>query len=155
MTDASSHPRAIRKVPREDRHSIRRDGCDRTPPDGLLRGIEQFNLGEYWECHETLEDIWKEEPDDVRYLYQGILLVAVGLLHLERRNHHGAVAKLESGLDLLARFEPSCMGVDIARLRSDASAVYRLLMRGPDGMAEALLLPWPQCTLTQGHTGFE
>ncbi len=142
-------------MPREDRHTIRRDGCGRPPPEGLLRGIEQFNLGEYWECHETLEDIWKEEPEDVRYLYQGILLVAVGLLHLQCHNHHGAFAKLESGLDLLARFEPSCMGVEVVRLRTDASAVYRLLVEGPESMAEARLLPPPQCRLTREHTGFE
>ena len=135
------------KVRPEDRHALRRDGCDREPPAGLLRGIEQFNAGEYWECHETLEEIWIEEPGDIRYLYQGILLVGVGLLHLRRRNHHGAVVKLRSGLELLQAFEPECMGVQVARLRKDAKTFLALLSEGPHRMDEALRLGRPRCEI--------
>lgn len=116
MTHQSDRPRPIRKLRPEQRHLIRPVGCDSEPPEGLLRGIEQFNRGEYWECHETLEDLWKDEPGDIRYLYQGILLVAVGLLHLQRGNRHGAVAKLTSGIELLAPFVPRCMGMDTGGL---------------------------------------
>ena len=45
--------------------------CDDAPPPLLLEGIAQFNAGEYWECHETLETIWRVESDHIRYLYQG------------------------------------------------------------------------------------
>jgi predicted metal-dependent hydrolase len=34
-----------------------------------LRGIEQFNRREYFECHETLELIWNAEPCPIRTLY--------------------------------------------------------------------------------------
>ena len=36
-------------------------GWDEPPPPALLHGIEQFNAGEYWECHETLEGLWIAE----------------------------------------------------------------------------------------------
>src|ERR687887_651996 len=56
--------------------------CNEAPPALLQTGIAQFNSGDYWECHETLEELWRGEPDPVRYLYQGILLAGVDLLHL-------------------------------------------------------------------------
>ena len=43
-------------------HGIDRFGdCRSAEPLPELRGaIEQFNRGEFWECHETLEDVWRE-----------------------------------------------------------------------------------------------
>ena len=97
--------------------------CDESPPPLLLAGIEEFNAGEYWECHETLETIWRVEPDHIRYLYQGILQVGVGFYHLRRGNWRGAVNKLRSGLAYLAPAAPICMGVEVARLRTEAGAI--------------------------------
>ena len=151
-TDARVRPvhhqdrgRPITKVAPQDRHTIKADGCDREPPEGLLRGLAQRIAGEYWACHETLEEIWAEEPGDIRYLYQGILLVAVGLLHLERRNRHGALVKLRSGLELLAPFAPRCMGVDVDGLRSGAQEILTVLERDEGALDEALRRPRPVC----------
>jgi predicted metal-dependent hydrolase len=93
----------------------------------LLRGIEQFNRGEYFEQHETLEDLWSAEPDDVRYLYQGILQVGVGLYHLQRSNYSGVVSKLRSGVEKLRWFEPVCQSVDVAALVEDAARCLEAL----------------------------
>ncbi len=98
--------------------------CDGPAPDGLRAGVDLFNRGEYWDCHETLEDIWRAEPDPVRYLYQGILLAGVGLYHLRRGNRRGALSKLRAAHTILAPYAPLCMGVDVARLRED---VVRIL----------------------------
>ncbi len=97
--------------------------CDDDAPEGLRAGIDQFNRGEYWECHETLEDIWRSEPDAVRYLYQGILLAGVGLYHLRRGNRRGALSKLRAAHQLLVPYAPTCMGVDVARLRADIARI--------------------------------
>ena len=51
-----------------------------------LDGIEEFNRGEFYECHEYLEEAWMQEPRRVRFLYQGILQVGVGFYHLGRGN---------------------------------------------------------------------
>lgn len=148
-----NHPGRISKVRPEDRHTLRPVGCDREPPDALLWGVAQLNAGEYWECHETLEELWVREPGDIRYLYQGILLVAVGLLHLRRRNHHGAVTKLRSGLELLQTFEPGCMGLEIATLRRDAGRVLAALDDDPQNLDAALTVPAPHCTISD-DSGF-
>lgn len=111
-------PPIVKKEP--PRRSAR---CAEHPPPGLLAGIAQFNAGQYWECHETLEDLWRPEADHIRYLYQGILQVGVGFYHLRRGNYRGAVNKLRGGLAYLAPSAPVCLGIDVARLRAETGAV--------------------------------
>ena len=96
--------------------------CHEPPPPDLLEGIAQFNRGEYFEQHETLERLWIAERRDVRRLYQGILQVGVAFLHLRRLNHHGAVYMLTRGSRYLAPFAPTCQTVDVAALLADAAA---------------------------------
>ena len=96
--------------------------CGDAPPEGLLAGIRLFNAGEYFECHEELELIWKAERDPIRYLYQGILQIGVGFHHLRNRNYRGATLLLHDGIDKTSRFLPSCMSIDTARLVSESQA---------------------------------
>ena len=90
--------------------------CDELPPPQLLEGIAQFNRGEYFEQHETLELLWRAERRDVRRLYQGILQIGVAFHHLRRRNHHGTVYMLTRGAQYLTPFAPRCQGVDVEAL---------------------------------------
>src|SRR5690242_21217838 len=98
--------------------------CDEAPPQLLLDGIAQFNRGEYFEQHETLELLWRAERRDVRRLYQGILQIGVAFHHLRRLNHHGTIYMLTRGPRYLEPFAPVCHTVDVARL-IDAAAVAR------------------------------
>jgi predicted metal-dependent hydrolase len=111
--------------------------CRRPPPPDLIRGLAQFNAGQFWECHETLEDIWRREPGPVRDLYRGILQVGVGFLHLRRGNFRGAVSLLRRGLERLERLPPACQGVDVADLRHRARwCLERLAELGPARIGE-------------------
>jgi len=85
-------------------------------PALVLRGIEEFNKGEFYECHEYLEEAWMQEPRRVRFLYQGILQVGVGFYHLKNSNWRGAVGLLRGGTERLKEFEPATLGVDVSRL---------------------------------------
>ena len=88
-------------------------------PEGLdlaLRGIEEFNRGEFYECHEYLEEAWMQEPRRVRFLYQGILQVGVGFYHLQNGNWRGATGLLRNGTQRLKEFEPNTLGIDVGRL---------------------------------------
>ena len=78
--------------------------CDEPSPALLLEGIAQFNRGEYFEQHETLELLWRAERRDVRRLYQGILQIGVAFHHLRRLNHHGAHYMLTRGSRHLSAF---------------------------------------------------
>lgn len=90
------------------------------PPLKLLEGIGQFNRGEYYECHETLEDIWRDEQGKIRDLYKGILQIGVAIFHAKRSNLNGAMRLVSSGMELLAPFAPECMGIDVTDLLQSA-----------------------------------
>ena len=111
--------------------------CAEPPPPQLLEGIAQFNRGEFFEQHETLELLWRAERRDVRYLYQGILQIGVAFHHLRRLNHHGTVYMLTRGPRYLAPFAPRCQRVDVAALLRDAAAALQAVERlGPARLAE-------------------
>jgi uncharacterized protein len=109
--------------------------CDDPPPPRLRRGVEQFNRGEFFEQHETLELEWLEERDPVRYLYQGILQIGVGVEHLRRGNARGAAQLWRRGISYLEPFKGGCMRVDVDRLVADTErCLAELELVGVDGL---------------------
>ena len=89
--------------------------------------IDQFNRREFWECHETLEDVWRATPYPLRFFYHSIIKTAVGFHHLSRHNRHGARVKLTDGVRLLWLFPPRYLGVYTKRLLDETAAWLRLL----------------------------
>lgn len=87
------------------------------PPE-LLKGIDQFNCGEFFLCHETLESLWKTQSEPERQFTQGIIQIAVGYYHLERGNHPGACKLFRRGLERIQRYEPAYRGINVAALAS-------------------------------------
>jgi len=96
----------------------------------LAQGIEEFNTHRFFECHETLEGIWRAERRPLRQFDKGVIQVAAGFHHLRRNNWKGTVNKLESGTRYLEPFQPRYLGVDVQRLIEEArrcrSAVLEL-----------------------------
>lgn len=111
--------------------------CLEPAPARLLEAVAQFNRGEFFEQHETLEALWRDEPRDVRYLYQGILQIGVAFHHVRRLNYHGAVYMLARGADYLRPFAPSCQGVNVvALLESTRRALAEVERLGPGRLGE-------------------
>ena len=109
--------------------------CDQPAPPELLQGIDQFNKGEFFEQHETLELLWRDTRTPDRGLYHGILQIGVGFHHWRNGNFHGASVLLDEGIERLRPFAPSCQTVDVARLIADATdARERLEELGDRGM---------------------
>jgi len=109
--------------------------CAEPPPPELLEGIEQFNKGEFFEQHETLELLWRDTRTPDRGLYHGILQIGVGFHHWRGGNFHGASVLVDEGIERLRPFAPSCQTVDVARLIADATdARERLEELGETGM---------------------
>ena len=104
-------------------------------PERLRVGVHLFNAGEFFECHEVLEELWRDEPGPIRELYQGILQVGVGFYHLGRGNYRGAVNLLGYGIARLERVPPDAHGLDVSALLLAARhARHRLVEGGPERM---------------------
>jgi len=46
--------------------------------DQFARGIEEFNNRYFFECHDTLEDLWMDTVGRDRLFLQGLIQVSVG-----------------------------------------------------------------------------
>lgn len=111
--------------------------CSESPSSQLFLAIRQFNRGDWFECHETLEDLWVGEEGELRYFYQGVLQVAVALHHWRNGNFGGAVSLLKGGAGYLRRVAPVCQQVDVSGLIEAADRVLEVLAGlGPDRMRE-------------------
>src|SRR4051812_6131851 len=94
--------------------------CDKSPPRLLLKAVGEFNRGEWFECHETLEDLWIGETGELRDLYQGIIQIAVGMHHWRNGNYGGAASLLDGGVGYLRRVSSICMRIDVSGLIASA-----------------------------------
>ena len=139
-------------VARHIRHSsVYPAGWDEPLPELARVGIEQFNHGEYFEQHESLETAWRAEPRAIRELYQGILQVGVAFLQIERGNWAGAVKMFRRGLPRLERLPPVCQGVQVRALLQAAEAIQReILVLGPERLAEFDQQKFPKVELEEG-----
>jgi predicted metal-dependent hydrolase len=99
----------------------RTPSLDPAEAERLFRqGIALFNGVRYWHAHEAWETLWRAAPDEERDFYQGLIQVAAGLLHLQRRNLRGARNKLREGLTKLAAYQPAHQGVFVNELIGEA-----------------------------------
>lgn len=112
-------------------------GRGRTPPldareTARLFGqaVAMFNGVRYWHAHEAWETLWRAAGDDDRDFYQGLIQVAAGLLHLQRRNVRGARNKLAEGIEKLRPYQPAHHGVFVNELLGEAGRLLADLNAG-------------------------
>ena len=96
----------------------------------LRRGIQLFNDGEFFECHEVLEEAWTPERGPRRLFLQALIHVAVGWYHCQRGNPVGAGRQLRKALRKLGAYLPEYEGVDTARLAGEAQALLDCVEAG-------------------------
>lgn len=93
-------------------------------------GVALFNQARYWHAHEEWERLWRAADVDDRDFYQGLIQVAAGLLHLQRRNARGARNKLSEGVAKLHRFQPRYRGITVNELVVSARNILEDLDAG-------------------------
>lgn len=93
----------------------------------LHEGLRLFNEHKFFECHDKLEEAWKEvkhekkkEPgsDPRRDFTHGLILLAVAYHHWRNGNPIGALRKYDESKALLKPYPARFEGVDLARLRT-------------------------------------
>ena len=108
--------------------------ADNLPTPEFSKGIEEFNSKQFFECHETLEAVWKKQASPRREFTQGVIQTAVAFYHLGRDNRVGAIKLFHRALPRLRKFEPSCYGVNAHALAQAVDDALTLLESyKPDG----------------------
>lgn len=138
----------------------------RAQPPLLVRGIEQWNEGRFYDQHETLEFLWRATTDPVRDALKGIIQSGVGAYHVLNHNRRGALGKWTGALGYLAPFVGTRpYGIDIGGLREQiATARDALLADSLEGewddheeRARELVIEWerrpaePKVTAALGY----
>jgi len=85
--------------------------------DFYEQGIDLFNEGRFFECHEAWEEIWKRSDGEVKLFYQGLIQAAVAILHAQRGNLEGARSLYEKASAKLEAIPHEHMGLAIGALR--------------------------------------
>ncbi|MGH7145985.1 MAG: DUF309 domain-containing protein [Planctomycetota bacterium] len=100
-------------------------------PELYLRGLRAFNLLEMFDCHELLEAVWNDAVDDERVFVQGLIQIAVAILHWESKHKPGALSVFRTGRSLLAEFPAQFMGVPVQAWLAHIDALFAPLLAAP------------------------
>jgi uncharacterized protein len=121
---------------RIDRDELK-ERCEEELSPEARRGIEEFNRGEYFEAHESLEAAWMADESNARELYRAVLQVAVAYYQILRGNYKGAIKMFLRNRQWIDPLPDNCRGIDVAQLREDSRQVHATLIElGPDRMME-------------------
>ena len=92
------------------------------------KGLELFDQGEYFECHEVIEDLWLETPesDKNRDLYKGVIQAAAAIYQFDRGILSGAKALFKTSRCYLEKYKSNALGVDVERLIEEMKTRFNL-----------------------------
>ena len=112
------------------------------PSDPLFtRAVDEFNRGEFFEAHESWEEIWDEADEPERTFLQGLIQAATALHHLGRGRFDPAGRLLAKSLGKLAPYDDGFGGIALARLRDDLRAIQSALPTIAAGTTAAPSMP--------------
>jgi predicted metal-dependent hydrolase len=86
----------------------------------LERAVAQFNDRLFFECHDTLEELWSGLRGPSRSFFQGLIQVAVGFYHLGNGNREGAARLFDRAISRLSAYPQRYAGLETAPLRAAA-----------------------------------
>jgi len=96
----------------------------------LTEGVTHFNHREFWESHESWEELWLEAGTDLHQYLQGLIQLAAAYHHIKRGTTRGAVRLFDAALKRLEAFPVVHCGVDRSAAVAAAIRDRESLMRG-------------------------
>lgn len=97
--------------------------------DFYEQGIDLFNEGRFFECHEAWEEIWKRSDGEVKLFYQGLIQAAVAILHAQRGNLEGAKSLYEKARQKLDSIPDHHMGIALGEMRAALAEFIEVVIR--------------------------
>jgi predicted metal-dependent hydrolase len=107
-------------------------------------GVAQFNQGEFYACHDTLEAIWMEANEPERRFYQGILQMAVACYHLGENNHRGAMILLGEGMNRLRSYSDDHSSIALSHLLAQGQTLLQQLQTLSTAEVDTTTSTWHQ-----------
>lgn len=107
----------------------------------FLKGVQEFNDRLFFECHETLEEIWLEDHGEDRKFYQAIIQIAAGYFKLEQGVPVGALKLWRTGLEKLLPYRPMHLGIGVDALVESVTADLERLDRAQQQGVTAAVEP--------------
>jgi len=89
--------------------------------DAISEGISYFNNERFWECHEILEGVWKNCDGDEKFLVQGLILVAAGLVHYQKDEDEICISIFNRALTKLENASGQYHDIDIDKIKKTIS----------------------------------
>ena len=102
----------------------------RDPQSLFNKGIELFNRGEFYDCHEVLEELWTGTHQPERWFLQSLIHFAVGFHHHQHDNAIGASRQLAKGLRKIQAYLPEWGGVHTAGIEQEARRCLAVIEAG-------------------------
>lgn len=97
-----------------------------------LKGIEYFNECDFFEAHETWEELWTEYRGEARKFYQGMIQVAVALHHFGNGNTRGAKKVYKTSCSYLKEYPPVYEGLDLAAFLDQYEKCFQAVLECED-----------------------
>ena len=83
----------------------------------ISEGISYFNNERFWECHEILEGVWKNCNGDEKFLVQGLILVAAGLVHYQKDEDSICISIFNRALEKLENSHGEYHNINIDKIK--------------------------------------
>jgi predicted metal-dependent hydrolase len=74
----------------------------------------KFNEGDYYTCHDLLEEMWMTEKDNL--FLKGLLQMSVAIYHYEYGNVKGARLMMQTAHNYLQAYRPKFWGLDLEKV---------------------------------------
>jgi hypothetical protein len=98
----------------------------------MQEGVELFNEQKYWECHESLEDVWMEDRGDLaRNVYWAVIQVAAACIHYRDSKIVGAQGMIVKAKEKFLRCREKLILTPLAFDYLDWEELEELVMEIP------------------------
>ena len=86
-------------------------------------GLTYFKSGEYFEAHESWEELWSDFYLKDRRFVQGLIQLSVSFVHLENNNLNGAKSLLNKCREKFIEFDGLQRDIDVKKLLKEINKV--------------------------------
>jgi len=91
--------------------------------EAVEKGRDYFNYERFWECHETLEGVWKKTYEGEKALVQGIILVAAAFVHYQKYENEICFSILKRAMEKFYNSSGKYYKIDVDVIKNKVSEI--------------------------------